>query len=222
MIEKIIELKNIHVDLQNSIETINILRGIDLIINKNTSMSIVGESGAGKSTLAMVIAGLEIASKGEIFFKKSPIHNLNENELAKYRSNNVGVIFQSFNLLPSMTAKENVNLPNQISGLYNKETVALDLLKIVGLGKRVDHYPHQLSGGEQQRVAIARALVSSPEILIADEPTGNLDKKNSEEVMKLIFKLQKDHGSSLIIVTHDPLIANQCTQIIKLDNGKIV
>lgn len=222
MIEKIIELKNIHVDLQNSIETINILKGIDLIINKNTSMSIVGESGAGKSTLAMVIAGLEIASKGEIFFKKSPIHNLNENELAKYRSNNVGVIFQSFNLLPSMTAKENVNLPNQISGLYNKETVALDLLKIVGLGKRVDHYPHQLSGGEQQRVAIARALVSSPEILIADEPTGNLDKKNSEEVMKLIFKLQKDHGSSLIIVTHDPLIANQCTQIIKLDNGKIV
>ena len=222
MIEKIIELKNIHVDLQNSIETINILRGIDLIINKNTSMSIVGESGAGKSTLAMVIAGLEIASKGEIFFKKNPIHNLNENELAKYRSNNVGVIFQSFNLLPSMTAKENVNLPNQISGLYNKETVALDLLKIVGLGKRVDHYPHQLSGGEQQRVAIARALVSSPEILIADEPTGNLDKKNSEEVMKLIFKLQKDHGSSLIIVTHDPLIANQCTQIIKLDNGKIV
>lgn len=222
MIEKIIELKNIHVDLQNSIETIHILRGIDLIINKNTSMSIVGESGAGKSTLAMVIAGLEIASKGEIFFKKSPIHNLNENELAKYRSNNVGVIFQSFNLLPSMTAKENVNLPNQISGLYNKETVALDLLKIVGLGKRVDHYPHQLSGGEQQRVAIARALVSSPEILIADEPTGNLDKKNSEEVMKLIFKLQKDHGSSLIIVTHDPLIANQCTQIIKLDNGKIV
>ena len=222
MNEKIIELKNIHVDLQNSIETINILRGIDLIINKNTSMSIVGESGAGKSTLAMVIAGLEIASKGEIFFKKSPIHNLNENELAKYRSNNVGVIFQSFNLLPSMTAKENVNLPNQISGLYNKETVALDLLKIVGLGKRVDHYPHQLSGGEQQRVAIARALVSSPEILIADEPTGNLDKKNSEEVMKLIFKLQKDHGSSLIIVTHDPLIANQCTQIIKLDNGKIV
>ena len=222
MNEKIIELKNIHVDLQNSIETINILRGIDLIINKNTSMSIVGESGAGKSTLAMVIAGLEIASKGEIFFKKNPIHNLNENELAKYRSNNVGVIFQSFNLLPSMTAKENVNLPNQISGLYNKETVALDLLKIVGLGKRVDHYPHQLSGGEQQRVAIARALVSSPEILIADEPTGNLDKKNSEEVMKLIFKLQKDHGSSLIIVTHDPLIANQCTQIIKLDNGKIV
>ena len=96
------------------------------------------------------------------------------------------------------------------------------MLKIVGLGKRVDHYPHQLSGGEQQRVAIARALVSSPEILIADEPTGNLDKKNSEEVMKLIFKLQKDHGSSLIIVTHDPLIANQCTQIIKLDNGKIV
>ena len=121
-----------------------------------------------------------------------------------------------------MTAIENVNLPNEICGLYGKEKNALDLLKTVGLGNRVDHYPHQLSGGEQQRVAIARALVSSPEILIADEPTGNLDKKNSEEIMKLIFKLQQEQGSSLIIVTHDHLIANQCNQIIKLDNGKIV
>ena len=222
MIEKIIELKKVHVNLQSSIETIHILKGVDLIINKNTSMSIIGESGAGKSTLAMVIAGLESIQKGEIFFKKTPIHNLNENELATYRSNNVGVIFQSFNLLPSMTAKENVNLPNEICGLYGKEKNALDLLKTVGLGNRVDHYPHQLSGGEQQRVAIARALVSSPEILIADEPTGNLDKKNSEEIMKLIFKLQQEHGSSLIIVTHDHLIANQCNQIIKLDNGQIV
>ena len=170
----------------------------------------------------MTIAGLELISKGKILFKNEPIHNFNENDLAIYRSKHVGIIFQSFNLLPSMTAIENVNLPNEIAGSYNQNKRALELLKLVGLGDRVDHYPHQLSGGEQQRVAIARALVSSPKILIADEPTGNLDKKNSEEVINLIFKLQKEQGSSLIIVTHDNSIATQCNQTIKLDNGMIV
>ena len=218
----IIELQNVHVNLKNNIESMHIIKGVNLIINDNTSVSITGESGAGKSTLAMTIAGLELISKGKILFKNKPIHNLNENDLAIYRSKHVGIIFQSFNLLPSMTAIENVNLPNEIAGSYNQNKRALELLKLVGLGDRVDHYPHQLSGGEQQRVAIARALVSSPKILIADEPTGNLDKKNSEEVINLIFKLQKEQGSSLIIVTHDNSIATQCNQTIKLDNGMIV
>ena len=220
--KKIIELQNVHVNLKNNIESIHIIKGINLIIYDNTSVSITGESGAGKSTLAMTIAGLELISKGKILFKNKPIHNFNENDLAIYRSKHVGIIFQSFNLLPSMTAIENVNLPNEIAGSYNQNKRALELLKLVGLGDRVDHYPHQLSGGEQQRVAIARALVSSPKILIADEPTGNLDKKNSEEVINLIFKLQKEQGSSLIIVTHDNSIATQCNQTIKLDNGIIV
>ena len=147
---------------------------------------------------------------------------MEEDELANYRSKNVGIIFQSFNLLPSMTALENVNLPNQISGVLIDDKKGIELLKSVGLKNRLNHYPHQLSGGEQQRVAIARSLISSPEIIIADEPTGNLDKRNSEEVMKLIFKLQSDFASTLILVTHDETIAKQCNKIIKLDNGLIV
>ena len=218
----IIELENVHVSLKNSVETVNVLKGINLKILEDNSISIMGESGAGKSTLAMTIAGLELISNGKIFFKGSPIHNLKEDELANYRSKNVGIIFQSFNLLPSMTALENVNLPNQISGVLIDDKKGIDLLKSVGLKNRLNHYPHQLSGGEQQRVAIARSLISSPEIIIADEPTGNLDKRNSEEVMKLIFKLQSDFASTLILVTHDETIAKQCNKIIKLDNGLIV
>ncbi len=217
-----IELLDVHVHLKSNAEIIHILKGINLKISKDTSISIIGESGAGKSTLAMTIAGLEIITKGQIFFKNEPLHKLKEDDLAKYRSKHVGVIFQSFNLLPSMTALENVNLPNQISGKFNDNNKGTELLKSVGLKNRIHHYPHQLSGGEQQRVAIARSLISSPEILIADEPTGNLDKKNSEEVMKLIFKLQKDFGSTLILVTHDLSLANLCDEKIELDNGLII
>ena len=218
---KLIELENIHVDLKSSFETINVLKGINLKIFKNESVGIIGESGAGKSTLIMCIAGLELISKGKIFFKNSPIHNLNEDDLAIYRSKNIGVIFQAFNLLPSMTALENVNLPIEIAGSFKNNKMAIELLTAVGLKNRIFHYPHQLSGGEQQRVAIARSLISNPEILIADEPTGNLDKRNSEDVIKLLFKLKKDFGSTLILVTHDTSVAKLCDRIIKIDNGLI-
>ena len=220
--KKLIELENIHVDLKSSFETINVLKGINLKIFKNESVGIIGESGAGKSTLIMCIAGLELISKGKIFFNNLPIHNLKEDDLALYRSENIGVIFQSFNLLPSMTALENVNLPIEISGNFKNNKMAMELLTAVGLKNRIFHYPHQLSGGEQQRVAIARSLISNPEILIADEPTGNLDKKNSEDVIKLLFKLKKDFGSTLILVTHDTSMAKLCDRIIKIDNGLIV
>ena len=220
--KKLIELENIHVDLKSSFETINVLKGINLKIFKNESVGIIGESGAGKSTLIMCIAGLELISKGKIFFNNLPIHNLKEDDLALYRSENIGVIFQSFNLLPSMTALENVNLPIEISGNFKNNKMAMELLTAVGLKNRIFHYPHQLSGGEQQRVAIARSLISNPEILIADEPTGNLDKKNSEDVIKLLFKLKKDFGSTLILVTHDTSVAKLCDRIIKIDNGLIV
>ena len=219
--KKLIELENIHVDLKSAFETINVLKGINLKIFKNESVGIIGESGAGKSTLVMCIAGLELISKGKIFFKNSPIHNLNEDDLAIYRSKNIGVIFQAFNLLPSMTALENVNLPIEIAGSFKNNKMAIELLTAVGLKNRIFHYPHQLSGGEQQRVAIARSLISNPEILIADEPTGNLDKRNSEDVIKLIFKLKKDFGSTLILVTHDTSVAKLCDRIIKIDNGLI-
>ena len=170
----------------------------------------------------MCIAGLELISKGKIIVNNLPIHNLKEDDLALYRSKNIGVIFQSFNLLPSMTALENVNLPIEILGNFKNNKMAMELLTAVGLKNRIFHYPHQLSGGEQQRVAIARSLISNPEILIADEPTGNLDKKNSEDVIKLIFQLKKDFGSTLILVTHDTSVAKLCDRIIKIDNGLIV
>ena len=220
--KKLIELENIHVDLKSSFETINVLKGINLKIFKNESVGIIGESGAGKSTLIMCIAGLELISKGKILFNNLPIHNLKEDDLALHRSKNIGVIFQSFNLLPSMTALENVNLPIEISGNFKNNKMAMELLTAVGLKNRIFHYPHQLSGGEQQRVAIARSLISNPEILIADEPTGNLDKKNSEDVIKLLFQLKKDFGSTLILVTHDTSVAKLCDRIIKIDNGLIV
>ncbi len=218
----IIKLEDVHVNLKSNVEVVRVLKGINLKISANKSISIMGHSGAGKSTLAMTIAGLETVTEGKVFYKDKPIHNLKEDELADYRSKNVGIIFQSFNLLPSMTALENVNLPLEISGNFIDDEKGTKLLESVGLGHRINHYPHELSGGEQQRVAIARSLISSPEILIADEPTGNLDKKNSKEVIELIFKLQKIHKSSLILVTHDKSLADLCDQTIILDNGIIL
>ena len=218
----IIKLEDVHVNLKSNVEVVRVLKGINLKISANKSISIMGHSGAGKSTLAMTIAGLETITEGKVFYKDKPIHNLKEDELADYRSKNVGIIFQSFNLLPSMTALENVNLPLEISGNFIDDKKATKLLESVGLGHRISHYPHELSGGEQQRVAIARSLISSPEILIADEPTGNLDKKNSKEVIELIFKLQKIHKSTLILVTHDKSLADLCDQTIILDNGIIL
>ena len=218
----IIKLEDVHVNLKSNVEVVRVLKGINLKISANKSISIMGHSGAGKSTLAMTIAGLETVTEGKVFYKDKPIHNLKEDELADYRSKNVGIIFQSFNLLPSMTALENVNLPLEISGNFIDDEKGTKLLESVGLGHRISHYPHELSGGEQQRVAIARSLISSPEILIADEPSGNLDKKNSKEVIELIFKLQKIHKSTLILVTHDKSLADLCDQTIILDNGIIL
>jgi len=215
---KIIELKKVN----KWFDKFQVLKDIDLEVAPQEKIVICGPSGSGKSTLIMCIAGLELISKGKIFFNNLPIHNLKEDDLALYRSKNIGVIFQSFNLLPSMTALENVNLPIEISGNFKNNKMAMELLTAVGLKNRLFHYPHQLSGGEQQRVAIARSLISNPEILIADEPTGNLDKKNSEDVIKLLFKLKKDFGSTLILVTHDTSVAKLCDRIITIDNGLIV
>ena len=219
--KKLIELENIHVDLKSSFETINVLKGINLKIFKNESVGIIGESGAGKSTLIMCIAGLELISKGKILFNNLPIHNLKEDDLALYRSKNIGVIFQSFNLLPSMTALENVNLPIEISGNFKNNKMAMELLTAVGLKNRIFHYPHQLSGGEQQRVAIARSLISNPEILIADEPTGNLDPQTSIEVMEVLQELNMK-GNTIFMATHDyALILKFPSKTLKCQDHKI-
>ena len=218
--KKLIELENIHVDLKSSFETINVLKGINLKIFKNESVGIIGESGAGKSTLIMCIAGLELISKGKILFNNLPIHNLKEDDLALYRSKNIGVIFQSFNLLPSMTALENVNLPIEISGNFKNNKMAIELLTAVGLKNRIFHYPHQLSGGEQQRVAIARSLISNPEILIADEPTGNLDYETSLEIFSYFLKLKK-LKKTVIFATHNRELANKADYKLSISRGNI-
>ena len=220
--KKLIELENIHVVLKSSFETINVLKGINLKIFKNESVGIIGESGAGKSTLIMCIAGLELISKGKILFNNLPIHNLKEDDLALYRSKNIGVIFQSFNLLPSMTALENVNLPIEISGNFKNNKMAMELLTAVGLKNRIFHYPHQLSGGEQQRVAIARSLISNPEILIADEPTGNLDKKNTESLISMIKILAFEFNQAFVIATHNEEVSKICKKHYTIEGTKII
>ena len=220
--KKLIELENIHVDLKSSFETINVLKGINLKIFKNESVGIIGESGAGKSTLIMCIAGLELISKGKILFNNLPIHNLKEDDLALYRSKNIGVIFQSFNLLPSMTALENVNLPIEISGNFKNNKMAMELLTAVGLKNRIFHYPHQLSGGEQQRVAICRAIINEPTLLLADEPTGNLDQSTTSRVMSFLIELIKEHNISAIIASHNPMISKLVDKNAKIADGKIL
>jgi len=219
---KLLEIKNLSLSYKINNKSLQILKNVNIDLNYKESISVIGESGSGKTSLIMLIAGLEKFNSGELIFDGNNFKNLNEDELSKIRRKNIGIIFQSFNLLPSMTTLENVNLPIEISGTFKNNKMAMELLTAVGLKNRIFHYPHQLSGGEQQRVAIARSLISNPEILIADEPTGNLDKKNSEDVIKLLFKLKKDFGSTLILVTHDTSVAKLCDRIIKIDNGLIV
>lgn len=215
-----IKAENIHLSYGN----VDVLKGVDLEISKGEIISIVGASGAGKTTLLHILGTLEQADNGKYSINGESISELSSNKLSQFRNLEIGFIFQFHNLLAEFSAFENICLPGYISGRNKKEVEkeATKLLETLGISSRKDHMPNELSGGEQQRVAIARALVSFPKILIADEPTGNLDKKNSEEVINLIFKLQEEQGSSLIIVTHDQSIASQCSKTIKLDNGLIV
>ncbi len=185
-------------------------------------MGITGPSGSGKSSLLMLLAGLENITKGEIISLGQSISNMNEDELARFRRSNVGVVFQSFHLIPTLTALENVAIPLELAGDKMAFKLAEEELVSVGLKERLKHYPSQLSGGEQQRVALARASVPRPSILLADEPTGNLDAANSEKVVELLFNLNEKRGTTLILVTHSRNLANRCSRVISLQDGKIV
>ena len=217
-----VSLKNVHLTLPSRAGNVDILRGVDLEVRPGEALGIVGPSGSGKTTLLMVIAGLEQASKGEVTVAGKSLTGLGEDELAAFRRDHVGIIFQSFHLIPTMTALENVAVPLEFRGAKDAMDIAAEQLKRVGLGHRLDHYPSQLSGGEQQRVAIARALASGAKIIIADEPTGNLDHVTGEQIIKLLFDVKEQSGTSLILVTHDRSLAQRCDRMAEVLDGRIV
>jgi putative ABC transport system ATP-binding protein len=199
-----------------------ILQDVNFSIEKGTSLAVVGVSGSGKSTLLGLLAGLDIPSSGNIVLDGTDLNSLDEDGRARLRGKGVGFVFQSFQLLASLTALENVMLPLELADDPEPANKAKKRLEDVGLHERLHHYPNQLSGGEQQRVAIARAFAGEPKILFADEPTGNLDQKTGQHIIDLIFSLNKEHGTTLVLVTHDPAIADHCDRRLTLAGGKIV
>ena len=202
--------------------SLQILRPISFEVKSGESVAIIGASGSGKSTLLGLLAGLDQVTEGEIFLDGEALHSMNEEERAILRGIKVGFIFQSFMLVQSLTALENVMLPAEIAGLDNPKALALDILEQVGLKHRAHHFPNQLSGGEQQRVAIARAFITSPKILFADEPTGNLDAKNSEKIEALLFEMNREKGTTLVLVTHDNELAEHCDRQLTMNAGELV
>ncbi len=222
MAEKIVELKDVHLRLQSRAGSVHILRGVDLAIREGETVGVVGPSGSGKSTLLMIMTGLEKASSGAVRVAGHDFTALNEDGLARARGEHIGIVFQSFHLVPTMTALENVALPLEFSGRADARERAAEVLGTVGLSHRLDHFPAQLSGGEQQRVAIARALAPNPKLLFADEPTGNLDVRNGDQIMDLLFDLHKAYGTTLVLVTHDQRLASRCGRIITIEDGRIV
>jgi putative ABC transport system ATP-binding protein len=217
----IIELKSADLTLGNAAASVHVLRSIDLKINEGEAVGIVGPSGSGKSTLLMVLAGLERLDSGEIIVRDTPVHTLSEDRLADFRGRNIGIVFQSFHLIANMTALENVAIPLELANVKNAFDIARKELQAVGLGERLSHYPGQLSGGEQQRVAIARALAPSPAVLIADEPTGNLDTDTGRQIADLLFAKQQERGMTLVLVTHDTTLAARCSRQIRVASGQI-
>ncbi len=198
-----------------------ILENINLELEKGKSLAIVGPSGSGKSTLLGLLAGLDSPSSGEVFLNDKPLHKLNEDERAKVRKENVAFVFQSFELLPGLTALENVMLPSELNSDPDAEGRATEYLTRVGLDNRLNHYPRQLSGGEQQRVAIARAFACKAKVLFADEPTGNLDKKTGAKISELLFEVNDESSNALVVVTHDTNLASKCDDQIELSEGLI-
>lgn len=200
---------------------LHILEPIELAIEAGQTVAIVGASGSGKSTLLSLLAGLDIASSGEVVIDGVALSQLDEEQRARLRAEKIGFIFQSFLLIPSLTALENVMLPAELAGQKNAEQQARELLVKVGLGERLTHYPNQLSGGEQQRVAIARAFIGTPKILFADEPTGNLDAATGRKVEDLLFAMNQESGTTLVMVTHDPQLAQRCQRILRMEAGRL-
>ena len=200
---------------------VNILRGVDLDLAAGETVGLVGPSGSGKTSLLMLLAGLERPTAGTLEFAGRALTGLDEDGLARWRRDHVGIVFQSFHLIAGMTALENVAVPLELAGRADAGRVAAGLLEAVGLGHRLRHLPGQLSGGEQQRVALARALVARPALLLADEPTGNLDQETGEAVMALLFRLCAETGAALLLITHDPALTARCGRVVRLADGRM-
>ena len=218
---ELLKLNQVNLTYQTGDESIKVLKDIDLKTMKKETISFVGESGSGKTSLIMLIAGLEKATSGQIFFQNKEISSLSEDEVSEIRRKNIGIVFQSFYLIPNYTAVENVALTLELNNFKDPTNQAKEILERMRLKHRFNNLPSQLSGGEQQRVAIARAIAMKPELILADEPTGNLDSENSEMISEILFNYVKVEGSSLIMVTHDEKLADKAQRKIKIKDGKI-
>lgn len=221
MTEDILALTDAHLTLAGNAGPVEILKGITLTIRRGETVGLIGPSGSGKSSLLMLMGGLERATGGKVLALGQDLTAMDEDALARFRRGNMGVVFQSFHLIPTMTAVENVALPLELAGVADAFPRAEAELTAMGLGPRMHHYPSQMSGGEQQRVALARAAAPRPAILLADEPTGNLDAVNGQAIMDLLFALRDRHGATLVLVTHAPELATRCDRIIRLADGRL-
>jgi putative ABC transport system ATP-binding protein len=216
-----ITISNVNLTLGSGAARVHILKDISLRIGRAEAIGLIGPSGSGKSTLLMVMAGLERPDRGEVVVNGTHFNALDEDGLARFRGRHVGIVFQSFHLIPTMTALENVAVPLELAGAQNASARAASELDAVGLGARLHHYPTQLSGGEQQRVALARAFAPDPAILVADEPTGNLDEATGQQIVDLLFAKHAERGMTLVLVTHDTALAQRCDRVVKLRSGRI-
>jgi putative ABC transport system ATP-binding protein len=219
--QPVIALKDVSLTLGEGASRVHVLKQVSLEIGAGETVGIVGPSGSGKSTLLMVLAGLETVDAGTVAIAGETLNGRSEDDIARFRGRNVGIVFQSFHLIPNMTALENVAVPLELGGRGDAFEAAARELEAVGLADRVTHYPGELSGGEQQRVAIARALAPSPRILIADEPTGNLDQATGRQVADLLFAKARERGMTLVLVTHDPALAARCSRQVAMRSGRI-
>ena len=216
-----VELTGVNIHLGRGAARVHVLRDVDLRITGGEAVGLVGPSGSGKSTLLMVLAGLERPNAGSVLVEGTDLAKLDEDRLARFRGARIGIVFQSFHLIPTMTALENVAMPLELQGAKDAFVRAGEELAAVGLADRFAHYPAQLSGGEQQRVALARAIAADPAILVADEPTGNLDDATGTAIIDLIFDLKRARGTTLVLVTHDPALAARCDRVVRMRSGRI-
>jgi putative ABC transport system ATP-binding protein len=219
--DAVVALSGVNLSLGRGAARVHILRDIALYIGRGEAVALLGPSGSGKSTLLMVMTGLERPNSGSIVVAGQDLRKLNEDGLARFRGTHVGIVFQAFHLIPTMTALENVAVPLELAGERDAPTRAQHELEAVGLGQRLHHYPAELSGGEQQRVALARALAPNPAILVADEPTGNLDEATGHEIIELLFRGHRERGTTLVLVTHDTELAARCDRVLHMHSGRL-